>query len=80
MTTATEYKPGFPANVGARLRWSRERVGLTQGQVAKLLGLRRPSVTEMELGGRKMSAEEAVRLSKIYTVSIIWLITGGNEA
>ena len=38
--------------------------GLSQGQVAKMLGLQRPSVTEIEAGNRAVAAEELARLAE----------------
>jgi transcriptional regulator with XRE-family HTH domain len=61
------------ASIAARLRAAREQAGLSQGQVAKLLGLQRPSISEIEAGRRKVSAEELTRFSDIYNVSISWL-------
>jgi transcriptional regulator with XRE-family HTH domain len=60
-------------SIAARLRAAREQAGLSQGQVAKLLGLQRPSMSEIEAGRRRVSAEELTRLADIYNVSISWL-------
>ena len=62
-----------------RLRLAREQAGLSQGQVAKMLGLHRPSVSEMEAGRRKVSADELATLAHTYGVSMEWL-TGGEDA
>lgn len=59
--------------ISARLRQAREQAGLSQGQVAKMLGLHRPSVSEMEAGRRKVSAEELAKLAGIYGVRVSWL-------
>jgi len=48
--------------------------GLSQGQVAKMLDLQRPSVTEMEAANRTVSAEELVKLAEIFDVSVSWLL------
>jgi transcriptional regulator with XRE-family HTH domain len=56
-----------------RLRLARDLSGLSQGQVAKMLGLTRPAISEAEAGRRKVSAEELAQLSEIYAVSISWL-------
>lgn len=56
-----------------RLRAAREQAGLTQGQVAKMLGVHRPTISEMEAGGRRVRAEELPQLAKIYRVSVSWL-------
>jgi len=65
--------------VAARLRMAREMAGLSQAQVAKKLGLHRPSVTEMEAGRRSVTAEEIVVLADLYAVSIDWLTRGSDE-
>src|SRR5436190_2076184 len=62
--------------IAARLRGAREQAGLTQGQVARLLGLHRPSISEMEAGRRSVSAEELATLADTYGVSAAWLLDG----
>lgn len=57
-----------------RLKEARKLAGLSQGQVAKILGLHRPSVSEMEAGNRRISATEVARLAEIYDVSVAWLL------
>jgi len=59
--------------VGARLTQAREAAGLTQNQVARLLELPRPAVSEMESETRKVSAGELKQLAKLYKVSVEWL-------
>ena len=61
------------ALVADRLRAARKMAGLSQGQVAKELGLHRPSVTESEAGRRRVSAEELGRLAELYKVDVAWL-------
>ena len=56
-----------------RLRTARELAGLSQGQVAKRLVLHRPSVTEIEAGRRRVSAEELTELADLYAVDLSWL-------
>jgi transcriptional regulator with XRE-family HTH domain len=62
-----------------RLRASRENAGLSQGQVAKVFGYQRPTISEIEAGRRKVSAEELSRFSELYDVSLVWLTSGGSE-
>jgi len=70
MTTGrTRDLPGL----GARLREAREAAGLTQEQVAKLLGVPRPAISEMESETRRVSAGELKQLSGYYKVSMQWL-------
>jgi transcriptional regulator with XRE-family HTH domain len=60
-------------DIGSRLRMARELAGLSQAQVAKMLSLHRPSISEIEAGRRKVSAEELTKLADIYDVNISWL-------
>lgn len=62
------------ADIGARIKMAREMAGLSQGQVGKLMGLHRPSVTEMEAGNRRVSAEELEQLAGHFDVSTSWLL------
>lgn len=59
--------------IGVRLRTARELSGLSQAQVAQMLSLHRPSVSEMEAGRRRVSAEELTKLAAIYDVNLSWL-------
>lgn len=66
--------------IAKRLRSAREQAGLSQGQVAKLLGLHRPSVSEVEAGRRSVTAEELAKLAGLYGVSVSWLACAEEEA
>lgn len=54
------------AELGERLRRSREYLGLSQSDVAQHMGLSRPAITNMEAGRRKVSTFELARLAKLY--------------
>lgn len=71
MTDALELKRAI---VAGRLREARKAAGLSQGQVAKLLNLHRPTVTEIEAGNRRVSAEELSRFAQTYDVTVSWLL------
>jgi transcriptional regulator with XRE-family HTH domain len=62
-----------------RLKEARKLAGLSQGQVAKMLGLHRPSVSEIEAGNRRVSADELARLAEIYDVSVAWILGEAPE-
>jgi transcriptional regulator with XRE-family HTH domain len=62
------------STLASRLRIAREQAGLSQGQVAKMLSLHRPSISEIEAGRRKVSADELTQLASIYGVSVSWLV------
>lgn len=59
--------------IAQRLRLARENAGLSQGQVAKKLDLQRPSISEIEAGRRRVSAEELATLAGLYHVDTAWL-------
>jgi len=65
--------------IAERLKEARKLAGLSQGQVAKILGLHRPSVSEIEAGNRRVSADEIARLAEIYDVSVAWLLGEAPE-
>lgn len=66
--------------IAQRLRLAREMAGLSQGQVAKKLGLHRPTITEIEAGRRKVSADELSSLAAIYGVGVSWLVEEQAES
>jgi len=68
--------------IASRLRAAREAAGLSQGQVAKLLGHHRPTITEIEASRRKVSGEELTQFASLYSVSLEWLTSAelGTDA
>jgi transcriptional regulator with XRE-family HTH domain len=60
--------------VAERIREARKLAGLSQRQVADMLNLHRPSVSEIELGNRRVSAAELTQLAEIFDVSVSWLV------
>src|SRR5581483_11559773 len=65
--------------IASRIREARKAAGLSQGQVAKLLGLQRPSVSELEAGRRRVSSDELARLADLFEVSPTWLLGEGAD-
>jgi transcriptional regulator with XRE-family HTH domain len=66
--------------IANRLRTAREAAGVSQGQVAKLLNLHRPTISEIEAGRRKVSGEELTQFASLYGVSVEWLTSTSGEA
>jgi transcriptional regulator with XRE-family HTH domain len=60
--------------IAARIREARQMAGLSQAQVAHVLGLSRPSISEIESGGRRVGALELSRLANAFDVSVPWLL------
>ncbi|MCM5679357.1 helix-turn-helix transcriptional regulator [Schlegelella sp. S2-27] len=65
--------------LATRLREARKLAGLSQGKVAEMLDMHRPTVTEIEKGNRKVSAEELGKFAEIYDVSVTWLVGESPE-
>jgi transcriptional regulator with XRE-family HTH domain len=65
--------------IANRLRIAREHAGLSQGQVAKMFGYQRPTISEVEAGRRKVSAEELGKFCEIYDVSLSWVTNERSE-
>ena len=76
MTISLEDKKKL---IASRMTIARERSGLSQSQVAKALGLPRPSISEIEAGRRKVSASELVQFADLYSVDIDWLAGRGED-
>jgi transcriptional regulator with XRE-family HTH domain len=75
MTTDATHREA----IASRLRAARENAGLSQGQVARLIGYQRPTISEIEAGRRRVSTEELAKLCEIYDVSISWIATEQAE-
>lgn len=63
-----------------RLREAREYIGLSQDEVATALGLSRPSITNIELGVRKVEATELNKLARLYRKTLDFLLTGEESS
>ncbi|MBL4821523.1 MAG: helix-turn-helix transcriptional regulator [Gammaproteobacteria bacterium] len=62
------------ALTASRIREARKLAGLTQAQVARFLSMHRPTVSEIEAGNRRVSSDEIAQLSKLFDVSVGWLV------
>ena len=56
--------------IGERLRKLRKYMGLTQEQVADILGLGRDAILRIEKGDRKIDLQESIDFSKLYSISM----------
>ncbi|OBX17951.1 XRE family transcriptional regulator [Erythrobacter sp. QSSC1-22B] len=66
--------------LAGRLRDARRLSGFTQGQVAKRMNMHRPTVSEIEAGNRKVSAEELSRFAALYDVGVAFLNGDGPDS
>lgn len=67
------------ATLPMRLRAAREAAGLSQGQVAKLMNMHRPTISEMEAGNRRITADELAKLADLYDTKLSWLLGDAPE-
>lgn len=61
-----------------KLTQARKNAGLSQAQVAKLIDLNRPAISEIESAKRNVTAGELIKFSEIYSVSSSWLTSQEN--
>lgn len=61
-----------------RLKEARKKLGLSQDYVANQLGLGRGVITAIELGVRKIAAEELKMFSELYGVLVDELLYGNS--
>lgn len=61
-------------NIGEKIKELRERERISQQRLAELIGMPRPSISQIERGGRKISAEELRKLSEIFNTSADYLL------
>jgi len=58
------------AKLSQKIKELREQLGMSQQKLAMLLGVSRPTISQIENGERKICAEELIKLSKIFDVSV----------
>lgn len=59
-----------------RIKAQRKRVGMTQVDLAKIVGVARVSLTQWENGDTSPKGENLLKLSRALSVSPDWLVTG----
>jgi transcriptional regulator with XRE-family HTH domain len=74
-----ERKVSDKKSVAVRLREARAYAGLSQSQVAKILSMHRPTISEIEAGRRRVSAEELAEFARIYDVNASWLLAESRD-
>ena len=56
--------------IGARLRRHRKALGFTQKQVAGVLGVHRPTISEIEAGRRDVTSDELFEFARLYVTRL----------
>ena len=67
------------ASIGNRIKVLRKAVGMSQERLAELLSVSRPTVSQIENGDRKVSAEELKKLADIFNTSMDSLLNPKKE-
>ena len=70
---------GIMVELGQRTAELRKRAGISQQRLAEMLGVSRTTITQIENGKRKVSADELARLSEIYNLSVDKLLSSKEE-
>jgi transcriptional regulator with XRE-family HTH domain len=65
--------------IASRIREARKMAGLSQSQVASILGVQRPAISEIEAANRKVTAEEIAQLAEMFDVETNWLLGEGED-
>lgn len=65
--------------IGQRIRFLRNREDMSQEALAEKLGISRPAVSEIEKGSRRVTSDELIRLSKVFHVSVDYLLGLAKE-
>lgn len=64
----------FYKHIGLTLRAARESVGMTQGELANVVGLSRTSLTNIELGRQRILVDQLAELASALHVPVSALI------
>jgi transcriptional regulator with XRE-family HTH domain len=64
---------------GERLKALREERRMTQGQLAKILGVSTPSVTDYEMGKKTPRPDRLIKLSDYFDTSVDYLLGTTDE-
>jgi transcriptional regulator with XRE-family HTH domain len=66
-------------SIGQRMKNFRKASDFSQQTLAELLGVSRPTISQIENGERKICAEELVKLAEIFNTSVDRLINPEKE-
>lgn len=67
-------------DIAARIRWHRALQGLNQAEYASMAGLKRPQVSNWELGQQRVSIDGAMALRRTYGLSLDFIYEGIEDA
>lgn len=67
-------KDPFYRHIGVTVRAAREELGMTQGELAHLIGLSRTSLTNIELGRQRILVDQLVEIADALHIPVASLI------
>jgi transcriptional regulator with XRE-family HTH domain len=65
-----------PELLGTRIRLARERLGLSQGDLAALVSRDQRAISEYENGKRKLAATDLVMFARVLNVPLLFFFEG----
>ncbi len=74
-----DYYAEENATFGDRVAAARDRVGLSQGQLARRLGVKAQTVANWESDRAEPRANKLQMLAGVLNVSMVWLMTGEGD-
>ncbi len=66
-------------NLGKRIKKLRELNGIRQEHLAKIIGISRPAISQIENGERKVNTEELIKISKVFNMPIDSLLNPDKQ-
>ena len=80
MSTFINHGRIINTDYGIRLRLCRDRLGLSQQSMAKLVGMSQSNITKLERQEISLTLEAAEQICKaVPEIDFIWLITGHEK-
>jgi transcriptional regulator with XRE-family HTH domain len=69
-------------HIGARVKSARKRLGISQAELARRVGIDQPSISRLEKGERQLSANQLARIAAALNTTVADLMpsTSGSDA
>lgn len=64
--------------IGERVKYAREKIGISQTALAEAVGIRQPTISDLEKGGNQ-GTKKLNAIAKVLSVNLDWLEYGGTE-
>ncbi len=77
--SGNRHERDFYEKMGVRIRIAREMHGMRQSDLARRIGVSRPSVVNIEQGRQGVSAHQAFLISNALKITLSVLLTGSSQ-